>query len=1207
MAAIARRTFAGTSRFEIIRCLGSGGMGVVYEAFDRQRELRVALKTLRELDATRILRLKNEFRALANISHPNLVTLYELISTGEDVFFTMELVDGVSFLDHVRPRRLDVAVLLPAVRQLAEGVHALHRAGKLHRDLKPSNVMVARDGRLVICDFGLTLDLADGASSETLAAGTPRYMSPEQTTGAVLDEASDWYSVGAMIYRALMGRTPFEGSTDDVVAQKRTTEAAPIDPACGAPADLARLCMALLERDPAARPRGAEVLARLHVDGDPRTLAWQDAPFVGRHREMAALLDAFCSARSGRTTTIHVVGGSGMGKTALVRCFLDEVRLHDAIILSGRCYQRESVQYKAVDNLMDALCVHLMRMRREDVAAVLPSDLGLLARLFPVLRRIAPRSESAATATDPNELRQRAFSALRALLSGLAATRPIVVWIDDIQWADLDSAELLAQLTGGPGAPPILLVTCCRADDVDANPVLNRLAVEPSRVVTVEPLSPPEARELASSLLRRERFGLDDRADTIAMESNGSPLWVTELVLHAQTGRGSSLDQLVATRFRQLSAPARRLLSVVAVAARPIQRATATRAAALGPEKLRAITNLTNDRWVRTRGEREADEVEMIHDRMREVIVATLSEADLIDCHRRLAETLESDGNANADSLVEHWLGAKDSERAARHARQAAARATETLAFDRAARLYRLAIDLGHTDAATASELREQLALALANGGRGAAAAASYMEAALGAPERALELRRRGAEELLRSGHFDDGFAAIREVLAEVGLKPAKTRPRALASIVLRRTWLRLRGLGFRERAAEDVPPGDLQRIDVAWSAASALGMIDPIRGAELHNRHLLLALQAGEPYRVARSLALETTYVATAGGKQARRTARLAEITESLAERIAHPHALGLCALLRCDRAFLLGRWREALALGDRAERILRERCTGPGWDVPGIRGEITTVQNFALSSLVYLGELAELGRRIPVMLADAERRADRYAANVLRGRRSNISWLANDDVVGARAAVLEAFRLWPRREFHLQHYYELRAATEIDLYAGATADALQRVSRNWVSIARSLLRRIQNVRIELWNLRARSALARAAETGDRALVASALRDARRIDREAMPWARPLAELVRAGAHAACGDPAVACDLLARAERLFVAQDMALHAAVARRRSGELVGGDFGAGQIAAADAWMTGQGIRNPERMTAVLAPGFAARQRLRGRLKP
>ena len=213
-----------TERFDIRRRLGAGGMGIVYEALDKQRGAAVALKTLKRLDAAMLYRFKREFRFLADVVHPNLVQLYELFSAGDEWFFTMELIDGVSFLDHVRPgdavatsasrgstasldsapvpgtepagvRRgtVDLERLRPALLQLARGVAALHRAGRLHRDLKPSNVLVDREGRVVICDFGLVTDLGERVNDSQLhVVGTAAYMAPEQATGGALTVATDW-------------------------------------------------------------------------------------------------------------------------------------------------------------------------------------------------------------------------------------------------------------------------------------------------------------------------------------------------------------------------------------------------------------------------------------------------------------------------------------------------------------------------------------------------------------------------------------------------------------------------------------------------------------------------------------------------------------------------------------------------------------------------------------------------------------------------------------------------------------------------------------------------------------------------------------------------------------------------------------------------------------------------------------------------------
>ena len=221
----AQEHFPGTSRFRVIRRLGAGGMGVVYEVHDGVRDEVVALKTLLRTGAADFYRLKREFRSLSDVAHPNLVCLYELFVEDERCFFTMELVKGVSFVDYVRgadrAQRSD-ARLVDALRQLIEGVSALHRGGKLHRDIKPSNVLVTPEGRVVILDFGLITELLpqNAGGAEHVLAGTPAYMSPEEGSGAPPSEASDWYGVGVTLYEALTGAVPFAGSLVDVLAQE---------------------------------------------------------------------------------------------------------------------------------------------------------------------------------------------------------------------------------------------------------------------------------------------------------------------------------------------------------------------------------------------------------------------------------------------------------------------------------------------------------------------------------------------------------------------------------------------------------------------------------------------------------------------------------------------------------------------------------------------------------------------------------------------------------------------------------------------------------------------------------------------------------------------------------------------------------------------------------------------------------------------------
>ena len=231
-AAIARQL--GGGRFELSEHLGAGSMGVVYAAFDRQKKERVALKTLQNLEATSIQRLKQEFRSLASVAHPNLVRLRELFADADEVFFTMDLVDGLplsKFLEADPVRRGDFQLLRNAFRQLAEGLGALHSYGKIHRDLKPSNVMVRNDGRVVVLDFGVTCDVdaARSTSERGMIAGTPAYMAPEQVNGEVTSIASDWYAFGTMLYEALTGRLPFDGALLELLNAKTSGAPLPIE------------------------------------------------------------------------------------------------------------------------------------------------------------------------------------------------------------------------------------------------------------------------------------------------------------------------------------------------------------------------------------------------------------------------------------------------------------------------------------------------------------------------------------------------------------------------------------------------------------------------------------------------------------------------------------------------------------------------------------------------------------------------------------------------------------------------------------------------------------------------------------------------------------------------------------------------------------------------------------------------------------------
>ena len=1256
------KEFIGTERFTLHRCLGSGGMGVVYEAHDRQMDKVVALKTLTRAEASHIYRFKREFRTLADVSHPNLVTLYELTSNGQDWFFTMELVQGVTFIEYVRPEsagppktsadytlpgpqtaappshdsaadteifdplamrdgpttaiadqapfidtnyQLNEARLRGALRQLAEGVHALHEIGKLHRDIKPSNVLVTDEGRVVLLDFGLVEDI-NPDMHETLLAGTPDYMSPEQGAQTRISKASDWYSVGVMLYQALTGRLPFRGRFFEIMTRKQTHEpiqAREINP--DIPRDLNDLCTRLLRRRPERRPGGDEILRALGVRNSsklvPRTLSRTvEDSFVGRERQLAELERAFRATRDGQTVTVYLHGNSGMGKSTLVRTFLDQVKAktRNAVVLQGRCYERESVPYKGLDGVVDSLSKHLASMRRAKAESLMPRNRSALARVFPVMLQVDAIFDARPNQPETIDLftmRRQAFGALREILTRLAGQKPLVIYIDDLQWADADSIFLLEDLLQPPDAPPLLLIASFRSEDIEEQSFLKQMLLhagtDQCREIQLGPLAAGEARDLTRALFRLAGFSSEPFIDSIVTEAGGSPFLLEQLTHYGMMNEreataGISLTTMLEERIRQLPQGSRALLNVLAVARRPVNEEVALGAAGLRGDPLQFLTTLRANQFVRSGGTGYG--VELYHDRIGETLAALLDDHERRQIHRRLAQAIEARGLDDPESLYEDYLGAGEKDRAVLHAETAAQKAAGTLAFDRAALYFRRAIDL-KPDAPNVVELKIGLGDALANAGRPAEAAREFLEAAKAtSARRALELRQRAGAQLLMGGHIEEGLAVYRVVLEAVGLKLAKGPKSALVSLAKRRLWIRMRGLDFAERDAADVPETDLLRIDICWAVAAGLGVVDLIRGADFQSLHLLLALRAGEISRLARAMAFEVSQTAARGGSASERVTELLEKTEELAKRAGNPHSIGMALWARGLSSYLLGHWKDAAEYCERSTEILRDQCTGVTW-------EITIANRFMLTALLYLGDVVEVSRRVPQLLSAALEQGNLFAATDLRTR-LNAIWLAADDPDRARDEVIAAMTSWPRKGFHLQHYTSLVALAQIEVYTGDYEVAWKHIEGQLKPLEKSMLLRIQGLRIDAMQVRGRLALASAVgeHRGARLRIAEAM--AHRLARENMIYANPYAALIRAGIAHRRGDVDSAVTLLEKALKEFKTADMTLYAVVTRHRLGEMIGGDRGRELRAEANEWMSGQLIKNPARIMNLMAPGFS-----------
>lgn len=1251
--------FHGTARFELLSRLGQGGMGTVYAVFDRERGVRMALKSLSsslsEMSAERLRLFKKEFRALQDVHHANLVQLGELFEVDGRWFFTMELVEGVDFLTFVRPAsglqhddsQSDFAPTLPAepippdarlasdtvpapapinrsvgydetrlrsaLLQLANGLTALHAARKVHRDIKPSNLMVTPAGRLVILDFGIVSDLnqRDSWGQERLM-GTLQYMAPELTAaaGRGVSPAVDWYSVGVVLYVALSGRLPFAGTPGEILDAIQNREPLPVhkhEPTV--PHDLDELCSRLLLRDPAVRATGEQILQCLHAKSAPAFMQASTPSgelFVGRAQELHALEQALSDVRSGQGVTILLCGESGVGKSYVVRHFLNRLSglnglKKESLVLAGRCYERESVPYKAIDQVIDQLSLYLQHLPAEQVKLLLPSRLGLLAALFPVLNPLlALTSEPDSTIVDAAEKRRSAFAVLREIFWRLSKTVHLTVVVDDLQWADADSFMLLSELLRPPAPPPMLLLATVRTKTTTGGISVKETPLDwlpgDVRRLPIEKLPETDARMLAGWLLRRLGNDGEKLAATIASEAEGHPLFIEELIRFRSDHADAialRLDETLWRRAQQMEGTARSLLEVVAIAGVPIAQQTALEAAAIAPAEFDAqAAQLRAARLIRTSGARRDDTIEPYHDRVRESVQAHLSDQTKKGWHGRLALALESHGKVDPETLVIHWLGAEQKERAAGYAVKAAEKAAAALAFDRAARLYKQALELGSFGGVVKQELLIKLGEALTNAGLGREAAGVFMTAAEGAESRqASRLRRRAAEQLLRSGYSKQGIELIRQALQDLGMRFRTTMPEVIGSLILHQAWLRIHGTQFKERAEAEVPIDDLERIDALMACAHTLGSMDGTRGAEFSSRLVRLALNAGEPMRVAYALIATATSTAIFGGSEnwLRAQSQLTTARE-LIGRTEQPYPRAYLLNYEGIIEFFAGHFRTGTALLDEAERLYRERCSGVSW-------ELGTVRMISLMGAYYLGDLPRIRRELGQLLPDAKRREDLYLLTIVGTTSAPALTLLSDQPERCRHEIAETLGRWTYPGFSMCHLHGMEWSIQTHLYEGQGWHAHQRLAREASTGSRMIKRFVQVLRIEGAYLEGRCAVAAAMDrpARQRDLLIEAEKSIQAIAKEEAPWGQGLARTLQAGALALRGRPADALRELGRAESLLMAADLLLHATVVRRRRGQLLGGEEGRALFSSAETTLRDLGIVDPARFSALLSPGF------------
>jgi hypothetical protein len=731
------------------------------------------------------------------------------------------------------------------------------------------------------------------------------------------------------------------------------------------------------------------------------------------------------------------------------------------------------------------------------------------------------------------------------------------------------------------------------------------LAQHDGQTVALGPLSEAAACAMAARLVRSSAT-----AGAIAREAAGHPGFIQRLApigAAAEDHRDRPdpndalrLEDLFAMEAVRLSSPGRRALELVALAGTPVRAALL--AHAVGGDDV--VDELRGCRLLaRLRGRGPDAFVDVAHPRVGAFLRTSLDVVSRQLAHAALAEALEHAGPDDAERIAVHWEAAGDATRAALSFELAADAALAAGMGPRAVEL--LGRSLATQDDPDAERrLRTKLGEALAAAGEPERAAEAFLDAAASAPlAEGIDLQRRAAMLLLLSGRFDEGAALARPLLQAIGVRWAQSAAGSLAVTAWERARLRSRGLSFVERTAAATPwsasaappvgaPDAGLACDVLWSLATSFSLTDLVRASALHTRGLRLALDLGEPRRLARALALEGMHGVDGDRHTMLRSRGVIARAESLALKVGDPYSIGYASLAASSLHTGLAEHADAERKANDAVSAFRNDRRRP-W-------ELGWAHALALTSRAALGRFSDVEVRYGVAEAEARASGHRCALVCVATTARLFVDVVADRPDEGQAVIERVMREWPG-DANLPWIYATLALTALDLYRGG-GPAWSRFEAAWPRLRTGTLLRGQRARIQVLSTRALAALAalEAGEaTGQPTLVRVVRRCAAKLAGEGLADAVAMANLLQGQLASWQGEEARAAARYAAARDLYASLDLCGWR-VAAQRLAELRGGDDGLRAMGENEAWARAEGLVAPDRFFAMLAPVRGPRRR-------
>ncbi len=1089
--------------FVLEEFLGKGTSGFVYRVLDRVTGRRCALKLLLPSTPEDLVRNKLGFRRMMSIQHPSLLRVDRIHQLGSYIALSMEEVDGVTLPEAVKKlRQIDIDSayhrLLQLTRQYAAGLAAMHVNGFVHRDVKPQNLMVDRSGNGRVIDYGLvgTFDPeTDPNGYRHYLAGTPRYFAPEMLWNQFYLPAGDIFGLGMVMLEALRGvsrggdceRPGIERSdTSPRDDAERITEAIEgLDKSV--PDALRDICLKMLRRDPGERPTAMRV-ARLGTS-EAVNVVWPNATrLIGREQEAAeirAWLDGIYAGDAGR---LHLTGPSGIGKTRLIDDIEKYVRsLRRGQVFRARCRLREDQPLQAFDQLCDAIANRYKRGDREPLELD-PISATILHTVFPALKNIVRCSMQLAPAGATTE-RLDALEAAARMSDQLRKVGPLILIIDDAQWADRDSLNVLDRLQTAVGEIGLGIITVSR-DTVDSQrvPASHQLALQPLEACDSVAI-------LADAAKRHGVQATESTLQILAQVAGGSPFRLHELVEEFQPGGALSqicestapattlaqlgrADWIWRKRAKRLSEDAHRVLSFIVTAGRRVSTQQLGELTGLGDAVDAVISELVQQRLViddATGGEC----IQIVHDRVAEGFSKTLDQEVTRKAHHAWATLLihQEQSEKQAARIAGHFFAADEPGRAVSHAILAAEDAERLVAKTEAARWHALVVD--HVDGPEKVNRLRHAARCFYEADRPIEAAEYYQRLGqyVDLDER-IECQLLAASLSIRGGRFSEVRSQLQDLTQTLGLP----RPKPPLLSVLVRTALAIRqslrsltsnSQPFSDGQINDEQPivkrtsaslRDKQRLKLCHWLARPMSMFDNLYSAELYMTGSLLASKYGTEVERVHTIVGQSVYGCY--DKGAKRTASEATLRNMQAhvEKLQNSRASADWWAGTAFSHALSCRWIQVIEAAQKSVSHYEHASDASGFEIAHTRWtEIWACWN--------LGRWDSMMQISDAMFEDAIRRNDLFQRMIVTSGIGCSAWLARDRTSELDRIRDEDDKLLADSSMQMFHLFGWFTSVQRMIYGGE----FDKAWRYWKAMA-PVLNKLPYSRLQLIRLVGRS-----------------------------------------------------------------------------------------------------------------------------------